>query len=80
MVGLYLGWNLLVALPAMLLIQSPRSVMAVDPFSLPAVPIHPSARGLVVMLIVYTLALTTWMLGKRHCLQRARHGGQHGLA
>ena len=79
-VGFYLGWNLLVALPAMLLIQSPRSVMAVDSFPLPAVPSQLSARGLVVMLIVYTLALATWMLGKRHCLQRARHGGQHGLA
>ena len=79
-VGFYLGWNLLVALPAMLLIQSPRSVMAVDPFPLPAVPSQLSARGLFVMLAVYALALAIWVLGKRHCLQRARHGGQHGLA
>ena len=79
-VCLYFGWNLLVALPAMLLIQLPRSVMAVDPFPLSAVPLQPSARGLVVMLVVYALALALWVVGKRHCLQRARHGGQHGLA
>ena len=79
-VGFYLGWNLLVALPAMLLIQSPRSVMAVDPFPLPAVPLQLSARGMIVMLAVYALALAVWVLGKRHCLQRARHGSQHGLA
>lgn len=79
-VCLYFGWNLLVALPAMLLIQSPRSVMAVDPFPLSAVPLQPTARGLVVMLVVYALALALWVVGKRHCLQRARHGGQHGLA
>lgn len=79
-VCLYVGWNLLVALPAMLLIQSPRSVMAVDPFPLSAVPLQPSARGLVVMFVVYALALALWVVGKRHCLQRARRGGQHGLA
>ena len=79
-VCLYLGWNLLVALPAMLLIQSPRSVMAVDPFPLSAVPLQMSTRGLVVMLAVYALALALWVFGKRHCLQRARHGGQGGLA
>lgn len=79
-VGLYLGWDLLVALPAMLLIQSPRSVMAVDSIPLQAVSLPLSARSLVVLLAVYVFALATWVLGKRHCLHRSRQGGQHGLA
>lgn len=79
-VGFYLGWNVLVALPAMLLIQSSRSVMAVDSFPLHPVPVSLNSRGLVVLLVVYALALATWVLGKRHCLQRARHGGKRELA
>lgn len=74
-VGLYLGWNLLVALPAMLLIQSPRSVMAVDSF-----PLQVSPRGLVVLLAVYAVALATWVAGKRWCVRRLRVGGHRGLA
>lgn len=79
-VGFYFYWNVLVALPAMLLVQLPRSVMAVD--SIPSQPadLLLDARGLVVLLAVYALALVTWVLGKRYCLQRARQGGQHGLA
>ncbi|MEO6076818.1 MAG: glycosyltransferase family 4 protein [Dokdonella sp.] len=68
-VGWYFGWNVLIVLPAMLLIQSPRSVMAVDSY-----PLQISAQGMVVLLAVYALACATWVTGKRHCLQRARHG------
>lgn len=74
-VGFYFGWNMLIALPAMLLIQSPRSVMAVDSF-----PLQISARGVAVLLAVYAFAFATWVIGKRHCLQRARHGGTRELA
>lgn len=74
-VGFYFGWNMLIALPAMLLIQSPRSVMAVDSF-----PLQISVRGVAVLLAVYALAFATWVVGKRHCLQRARQGGTRELA
>lgn len=79
-VGFYLGWNVLIALPAMLLIQSPRSVMAVDSSPLQANPLQVSAGGLIVLLAVYSLAFVMWIFGKRHCLQRARRGGKNGLA
>ena len=52
---LYLAWNLLVVLPAVLLARmSPV-------FALPA------------CLMVYTVAVATWIVGKRRCLQRTRH-------
>ena len=75
-VGLYVGWNALVVFPVMLLIQSPRSVMAVDSLSLQANPLQISAAGMIGLLVVYVLALAMWVVGKRHCHRRIRHGAR----
>ena len=74
-VGLYLVWNLLVALPAMLLVQSQRSAMVIEHTAI-GLP----ATSIVVLSAVYALAVVVWCTGKRHCLHRLKHGVARGPA
>ena len=73
-VGFYVSWNALVVFPAMLLIQSPRSVMAVDSFPLQAKSLQVSDAGMIGVFVVYGMALAMWVAGKHYCLRRVRRG------
>jgi hypothetical protein len=65
-VALYMSWNLLIALPAVLWMNR----VAQNTMSNEIVP----AIG------VYGLATGAWWLGKRWCLRRVANGGRHAAA
>ena len=65
-VALYMGWNLLVALPVAAWMNRTTQI--------------PMPAGIVPALCVYALAVATWCLGKRWCLRRVADGGLHAPA
>ncbi|MGN6519393.1 MAG: MraY family glycosyltransferase [Dokdonella sp.] len=65
-VALYMGWNLLVALP----VVGWMNFASPDPMTL----------GIAPALAVYILAAIAWWSGKRWCLRRARHRSVHAAA
>lgn len=64
--GLYMGWNLLVVLPA-LAWSGALGKHSGDPVG--------SGQGDAALVAVYTLALLAWVLGKRYCLGKRRLKG-----
>lgn len=65
-VALYMGWNLLIALPVALWMNWTTQI---------------TMRSEIVFAIsVYGLAIATWWLGKRWCLSRVAKGGRHASA
>jgi len=65
-VALYMGWNLLIALPVALWMTRTTQL------SMPS--------EIVLAISVYGLAIATWCFGKRWCLRRIANGGQHAAA
>ena len=65
-VALYMGWNLLVALPVA--------------FYMNRTPQIPMPAGLVPAIAVYALAIAAWWCGKRWCLRRVRERSSHAAA
>ncbi|MGB0134644.1 MAG: hypothetical protein WBP53_12475, partial [Dokdonella sp.] len=65
-VGLYMGWNLLVVLPVLYWVGSldALSGSSVEP-----------ARGGYALVGVYALAVLVWVFGKRYCLGKRRVNG-----
>lgn len=74
-VGLYMAWNIVVVVPAMLLIPSGRTSMSTSS----AGPIV-SPLGIAVLLAVYAFGIAMWLVGKRWSLVRVRAGSSHGIA
>lgn len=65
-VALYMGWNLLVALPVV--------------WWMNRIPRVPMPAGVVPALTIYAVAAVVWSLGKSWCLRRARERGVHAAA
>lgn len=57
-VVLYMGWNLLIVLPAAYWMNTTRT---------------PASPALGIACMVYALAVVAWLFGKKHCLKRVRH-------
>jgi len=63
-VALYMAWNVVIVVPALLWINRPRA--------------HAGGSG--VMLGVYALGVGLWLVGKRWCLRRVASGGADATA
>ena len=65
-VALYIGWNLLVALPVVCWMNR--------------MPTYPMDPGIAPAAGVYAFAVATWWYGKHWCLRQARERGRHAAA
>ena len=65
-VALYMGWNLLVALPVV--------------WWMNRMPTYPMPPGVAPAAGLYAFAIATWWCGKRWCLRHARERGRHAAA
>lgn len=74
-VGFYIGWNVIVVVPAVVVLQS-----GLVPMSPSRRPFEVSLTGLVTLMLIYALALAIWIVGKRYSLARVRAGRSDGIA
>ncbi|MCC6595769.1 MAG: glycosyl transferase family 4, partial [Rhodanobacteraceae bacterium] len=63
-VALYLAWNLLIVVPALLWINRPQA--------------HAAGSGM--LLAVYAAGTGVWLAGKRWCLRQVARRGGHAAA
>lgn len=74
-VGFYMGWNVIIVLPAIVAIQSNPRLLSAG-----GLPFSVSILGLAVLALIYALAVVTWTMGKRYCLAKVRAGRSSGIA
>lgn len=76
-VALYMGWNLVIALPVVAWIN--RAPGAWMPIANANIEMR-GGSGLAAAAAVYALGIVVWILGKRHCLAVARQRRRHAAA
>jgi UDP-N-acetylmuramyl pentapeptide phosphotransferase/UDP-N-acetylglucosamine-1-phosphate transferase len=76
-VALYMGWNLVIALPVVAWMN--RTPGAWMPIANTNIQIQ-EGHGLGAAAAVYALATVVWIVGKRRCLAGARERGRHAAA
>ncbi len=75
-VALYMGWNLVIALPVVAWMN--RAYGTWMPIANANVATHESS-GVAAAIAVYALGVAVWILGKRRCLGAARTRGRHAV-
>jgi UDP-N-acetylmuramyl pentapeptide phosphotransferase/UDP-N-acetylglucosamine-1-phosphate transferase len=76
-VALYMGWNLVIALPVVAWInRAPDQPMSIANLRIDWNP----ESGLAAALVVYLLGVVAWFAGKRYCLQASRDRSRHAAA